>query len=197
VGEASELRSAFQLVEREGPDVVLMDLALPGASAIPATRDIVTRQPGTQVLLITATAAPTARELLGAVGSGARAVVSRSEPAQAICAAIRAVAAGEHRFPPGLESFASRADDASAADVLGVLSPRERQIVGLIVDGMSSRDVGRELSISLKTVETHRAHINKKLGCKSPAALNRFAARNGLLGEVPSASPAAPQVQAA
>jgi DNA-binding NarL/FixJ family response regulator len=172
--------------------VVLMDLALPGGAAIPATRDILSASATARVLWITAV--PTARDLLTAMASGARGLVTKHDGADDLCAAIREVADGRRRFPPDLETFAAPRPGAKNGplDVLGALSPRERQVVNLIVEGMSSRDVGRELCISLKTVETHRAHINKKLGCRSPAELVRFAARNGLLAEpTPTAEPSA------
>jgi DNA-binding NarL/FixJ family response regulator len=140
----------------------------------------VRNKPGIPVLLLTAS--PTARDLQTAVAAGARGLAVKGDSEESLCNAIREVGRGQRYFPAGMETFLPRAESGKV-DVLGSLSPRERQIVSLIVEGMSSRDVGKELCISIKTVETHRSHINKKLGCKSPAALIRFAARNGLLDE--------------
>jgi DNA-binding NarL/FixJ family response regulator len=174
-------RSGVQTADQEEPEVVLVDLTMSGGSALEATREIVRLKPTSKVLLLSV--APTARELQTAVAAGAQGLVNRSDSEESLCTAIREVGRGQRHFPVGLETFLPRAESRGQIDVLGALSPRERQIVTLIVEGMSSRDVGKQLCISIKTVETHRSHINKKLGCKSPAALIRFAARNGLLEE--------------
>jgi DNA-binding NarL/FixJ family response regulator len=191
-------RSGVEATQREQPDVVLVDLTLPAGSALEATRELVRLEPSSKVLLLSV--APTARELQSALAAGAHGLVPRTDSEESLCAAIRAVGQGQRHFPAALDSVLPRAESGGKTDVLAALSPRERQIVSLIVDGMSSRDVGKQLSISIKTVETHRSHINKKLGCKSPAALIRFAARNGLLEEprLPVAAPApmsAPEVR--
>jgi len=179
-GDAADARSGFQLIDREKPAVVVISLSLSGMNGIAAAREVKARAPGTRVLLI----APEAheREVVDALAAGADGFALSNEPVEALLAAIRAVAVGLRYLPPGLRGMTERSwRGTHTPDVLAALSRREREIIDLVIRGWRSTDIARELCISVKTVETHRSHINRKLRCSSTADLVRFAADNGLI----------------
>jgi DNA-binding NarL/FixJ family response regulator len=189
VGEAATARGAFIGIERTNPDVVLMDLALPGLDGAAATRDLRLRVPNAKVLVLTIH--DRLRDALDALAAGAYGFVLKTEPLSALLTAIRTVAAGGGYVTPSLAPIVSRrqADLSGAAeDVLAALSVREREVFHLVVAGVVGSDIARELCISRKTVETHVARIHRKLGCRRVADIVRFAAVHGLLRQ---ATPAA------
>jgi two-component system response regulator NreC len=177
VGEAPDARAALALLERKRPDIVVADVSLPAMSGIDFAREATRRCPETQVLVLTMHAKP---ELAtGAFEAGARGYALKTEPPTAIIEAIRAVARGELYLSPTLPRtvLSRRASD----DPLGPLTIRERAVFSLVVGGHSNESIARELSISVKTVQTHRAKINEKLGVHSTGELVRFAALRGLI----------------
>jgi DNA-binding NarL/FixJ family response regulator len=195
VGEADNARTGYTVVEQARPDVVVLDVILPGVDGVSATREILRRVPEARVLILSAsTHIDRFREALAA---GVLGYACKDQSADELVDAIRRVAAGERYFAPRLSLLATQAEQATPVgssnggnvaagpdrETLEALSPREREIFDLIVRGFSNEGIARELSISIKTVETHRAHINKKLEVHSTADLVRFAARRGLLGD--------------
>jgi two-component system response regulator NreC len=193
---APDARSGFVAVDREKPDLVVVAVSLPGMSGVAATQEIRRRQPETRVLLL----APWARErdFLEGVAAGAAGLALTTTPLETLLSALRAVGAGR-RFVPlelrGLVLEPALAAGAAHTDVLRSLSRREREVLDLIVKGTRSREIARELCVSIKTVETHRTHINQKLNCSSSADLVRFVAENGLLPAAPSMAAREPQVR--
>ncbi|HXU80144.1 MAG TPA: response regulator transcription factor [Polyangia bacterium] len=188
VGDAADARAGFAAVDTANPEVVIIDIALRGMNGIEATREIRRRSPRTQVLLVAAW--PRERDVLEGFAAGATGYALKTDPVEALRDAIRTVATGQRYLSPELRGSsveaASRAQASDGRrDVLHALSLREREVLGLVVKGCRSRDIARELCISIKTVETHRNHINRKLGCASAADLTRFAAENGLLRPSP------------
>jgi DNA-binding NarL/FixJ family response regulator len=191
VADAGDARTGFGAVDAEKPDVVVMDVALRGMSGIDATREVKRRAPKARVLLLAAW--PRERDVLDGLAAGADGFALKTDSIEVLLEAIRTVGAG-HRYltqeARGLNLPAPRGirehDDSDGRDVLHALSLREREVLGLVIKGLRSRDIARELCISIKTVETHRNHINRKLGCASAADLTRFAADNGLLRSAPS-----------
>jgi DNA-binding NarL/FixJ family response regulator len=190
VGDAEDARSGFAAVDAHKPDLVIMDVALRGMSGIDATREIKRRAPKARVLLLAAW--PRERDVLDGFAAGADGFALKTDRAETLRDVIRMVGAGHRYVAPevrGVDLDQPRsALEASGRDVLQVLSQREREVLDLVVKGCRSRDIARELCISIKTVETHRNHINRKLGCASAADLTRFAADNGLLRSAPVAA---------
>jgi DNA-binding NarL/FixJ family response regulator len=176
VGQAGTAHEAFALVEREHPDVILLDLSLPDATGLDVARELQRRVPRCKILVLTMHAD---RALIDeALGAGVTGYAVKSEPADAIARAIQVVSRRELYLP----SASSPPGHAVAPrdDGLATLSRREREIFELVVRGLSNEEVAQRLCISVKTVETHRARINRKCQVHSTAALVRIAARMGM-----------------
>jgi DNA-binding NarL/FixJ family response regulator len=187
VAEAGDARSGFAAVDSTDPDVVLIDVSLSGMDGIDATREVRRRATRSRVLLVATW--PRERDVLDGFAAGASGYALKTDPIDSLHEAIRTVATGRRYLAPGLRGWSQDATaggrDVGSRDVLKALSLREREVLSLVVKGRRSRDIAAELCISIKTVETHRNHINRKLGCTSAADLTRFAADNGLLRSVP------------
>lgn len=186
VGDAADARSGFTAVDRGKPDVVVIDLVLPGMDGISATREVRRRAPGARILVISGKRSE--RDVIGAFSAGALGFALKSEPVEALLEALRTVGRGDRYIAPDLRLDAvTHAVDAPAGpsvkrgDLLDALSGREREVMMLILRGFRNRDIARELCISVKTVDTHRTRINQKLGARGTADLIRFAAENDLL----------------
>jgi DNA-binding NarL/FixJ family response regulator len=185
-GEAPDARSGFARIDSQRPDLVVIDIALKGMSGISAIREVRVRAPEARMLLLAAW--PRERDALEGFAAGAHGFALKSEPAETLLYAIRTVAGGHSYVTPELRGWGADLLDGRRArpvedkiDVLGVLSPREREVLDLIIKGWRNRNIARELCISIKTVDTHRTRINRKLRCTNAADLIRFAADNGLL----------------
>ena len=184
VGEASTGREAFEMVDTLKPDVVTVDVTLPDGDGILATREILRRQPTTRVLMLTMHG--NHYYVSQALAAGARGYALKEQRPTEILAAVRTVAAGETYVAPQLPqdlalpaAAARRANEAFTP--LDTLSPRERDIFDLIVRGHTNSSMAETLQLSVKTIETHRAHINKKLRVHSTGELIRLAALHGLV----------------
>lgn len=155
IGEASDGEAAVALAERRRPDVVVMDIRMPGMDGLEATRQIHERLPGTNVLLFTAFGE---RSLLGrGLDAGARGYLLKEASNETLVRAIEKVAAGEGYVDPALmPTFLSR-------DSQDLLTPREREILQLLANGDSNADVAAKLFISQETVKSHVRHILAKL----------------------------------
>jgi two-component system response regulator NreC len=194
VGEASDARASFALIDAHQPDVVVMDVALPGMSGTSATRELSRRVPAARILLMAAW--PRERDVLEGLAAGASGFALKSEPAETLLYAIRMVGQGQGYLTPEARGMVAANPHAATrrkvpvvpGDVLGVLSAREREVLDLVVRGWANRDMARELCVSIKTIDTHRTRINRKLQCRSAADLIRFAADNGLLRRAPSSA---------
>jgi len=180
VGEAADAAAALELVADKRPHVVVVDVTLAASSGIDVTREIVKRSPESRVLVLTMHSRP---ELAAeAFAAGARGFALKSEQPAQIVEAVRAVADGETYLSPAIPR-AALDGNSSGLDPLVGLSPREREVFDLVVRGYSNDNISRELQISIKTVQTHRAKINHKLSVHSTGELVRFAALRGLLSE--------------
>jgi DNA-binding NarL/FixJ family response regulator len=185
VAEAASARQAYVEDARVGPDLAVIDIRLPGTDGIAATRELKRRDAKRKVVLLSAMADP--QLVIDALNAGADGYTLKSQPAVEILAALRAVVDGGQCLPAGVtpevieqsRKLARRGGDRS----LDLLSSREREIFRLLVRGQTNGKIAQELCISVKTVESHREHIFKKLGAHSIVELVRLAAREHLLGE--------------
>jgi DNA-binding NarL/FixJ family response regulator len=156
VGEAADGASAVSLTERRKPNVVLMDIRMPGMDGLEATREISERVPDSYVIVFTAYSD---RALLArGLESGAKGYLLKEAPHDTLLRAIERVAAGEGFVDPALMPSVLAAKDRE-----GLLTAREREILQLLADGMSNSDVAAKLFISQETVKSHVRHILSKL----------------------------------
>jgi DNA-binding NarL/FixJ family response regulator len=173
VGEASDGETAVALAERRRPDVVVMDIRMPGMDGLEATKEITDRLPETSVLLFTAFSE---RSLLGrGLESGARGYLLKEATNDTLVRAIEKVAGGEGYVDPALmPTFLSR-------DSQDLLTPREREILQLLADGMSNADVAQKLFISQETVKSHVRHILAKLEADTRTHAVAIAIRDSII----------------
>jgi DNA-binding NarL/FixJ family response regulator len=174
VGEAQTAHAALQLVEQSKPDVVLMDLALPGMDGIMATREILRRTPRARIVFLSAH--KEAHEVVNAMRAGAVGYVLKADPPQTLVDALDHAVRGARYVAPVLAGrvAAFKSTDATV-DALGVLSERERQVFHLAADCRPRREIARELRLALRTIDTLLGRINRKLGFRSRADLVRYA----------------------
>jgi two-component system response regulator NreC len=182
IGEAADGEEAVRLAVRRQPDVVVMDISMPGPDGIEATRALAEQAPGVRVLLLTVHEDPALlREALRAGAAGY--VIKRAVESELINA-IRAAAAGDLYVHPSMtRSLLEEKGPAPAnGGALALLTPREIEVLRLIAEGHTNTQIADLLCLSPRTVETHRANVRSKLSLDSRAELVRFATRHGLLG---------------
>ena len=186
VGEAANGREAVEAAERLRPDVVLMDMVMPGLNGIEATRQIVKRVPGCRVLILTAYVED--ERLLQALRVGAAGYVVKNSELDELLLAIQSVHRGNTYFSTSVS------EEIAVNEVLlqskqpepktgyDLLTNREREVLQLIAEGLSNQRIAAELVISVKTVEAHKAHIMAKLHARNRTDLIRYAIKRGLIG---------------
>jgi DNA-binding NarL/FixJ family response regulator len=180
VGEASTARSAFRIVDALGPDVVLMDIAMPGMDGVVATREILRRAPHIRVLVLSAH--EQMQDVKDALDAGALGYALKGDPPETLEKALASVASRVRYLSPRLRARVLSVErERPSADDLGVLSEREREIFRLAADCRTSPEIARQLCIARKTVDTHINRINHKLHLRDRAELVRLAARVGLV----------------
>jgi DNA-binding NarL/FixJ family response regulator len=177
VGEAATAAQAVSKARALQPDLVLLDLLLPGTSGHEAIPELAKVSPRSRVLVVSSQAAPSS--VRQALSAGAAGYVPKRASDQELVAAIRQVAAGEGYVDPDLGAKLVVPDRLAA---LEPLSERERDILQLLALGYTNQEIGRKRFISVRTVDTHRGHIMRKLGLETRAELVLFALANGLLG---------------
>jgi two-component system response regulator NreC len=176
--DATTADAAYDAADQNHPEVTVMDLFLPGSDGAAATRELMRKHPEHKVLILSVSSRE--EHVLRALDAGASGYALKTEPIPNVIQAIRAVLRGERYLSPGIDAV--RLEELrKAKDPLGLLSVREREIFDQLVQGRSNADVAKDLFISVKTVETHRAAINRKLSVHSGAELMRFAAMRGLI----------------
>jgi DNA-binding NarL/FixJ family response regulator len=173
VGEAGDGAAAVELAKRLKPAVVLMDCSLPGMNGLVAAGRIAKAHPETKVLMLSMHSEHT--RVRQAAGVGARGYILKNAVDMELVSAIRRVAAGELVFDP--ETLGPPASKAQQANTL---SPRELEVLQLIVDGKSSREIAVHLDLSTNTIAAHRANIMQALRLNNTAELVAYAIRNGL-----------------
>jgi DNA-binding NarL/FixJ family response regulator len=177
VGEAATAAQAVSKARALQSDLILLDLLLPGTSGHEAIPELTKVSPRSRVLVVSSQAAPSS--VRQALSAGAAGYVPKRASDQELVAAIRQVAAGERYVDPDLGAKLVVPDRSAA---LEPLSERERDILQLLALGYTNQEIARKRYISVRTVDTHRAHIMRKLGLETRAELVLFALANGLLG---------------
>jgi two-component system response regulator NreC len=176
VGEASDIASARATVAEKRPSVLVLDVNLPDGLAVDAVPELRELSPETAIVLLTMERDLTlARRALDA---GAGGYLFKDSAHLELIKAIRAAAAGERHLGPRV---AAGLKDEGADEEKPVLSPRETDVLRLMALGHTNREIGEQLSLSVRTVETHRAHIQQKLGLSSRPELTRYALAHGLI----------------
>ena len=174
IGEAGDGETALGLVERRKPDVIIMDVRMPGMDGLEATKMIMSQVPDASVLIFTAFSE---RSLLArGIESGAKGYILKEAPHETLLKAIDKLAAGEGYIDPALmPAFLSGKEGTE------MLTPRERQILQLLADGMSNADVARQLFISQETVKSHVRHILTKLEADTRTHAVAIALRDAMI----------------
>jgi two-component system nitrate/nitrite response regulator NarL len=175
IGVLNNGRAVVDQLEELNPDVILMDLNMPEMGGLTATEMVIERRPGTRVLVLTMHDSP--EYISSALAHGAMGYVLKDVPTEEIKLAIDAVMRGEKYLCTGAAgSLEPKANDAREA-----LTSREQTVLLQLAQGDSNKDVAIELEISVRTVETHRKNIKRKLGISSTAGLTRYAMEHGVL----------------
>ncbi len=176
VGEAGNGQDAVGLVARLRPDVVLMDLRMPGCDGVEATARLAAAHPGVRVLVLTTYDSET--DVLRAVEAGASGYLLKDAPAHELRRAVRATAAGETVLAPAVAAHLAR---HSRRRPLEALTARELEVLELVARGATNRDVGRALHVSEATVKSHLLHAFTKLGVNDRTAAVTTALERGLI----------------
>jgi two-component system response regulator NreC len=179
VGEASNGREAVELAEKLQPDVIVMDVAMPELNGIEATRRIITAAPRARVLALSMHKDSVyVREILRA---GACGYLLKDAIDNDLLSAVRAVARGEGYLSSAVSDAVLSDYRKHVRDPLDMLSSREREVLQMIAEGKTNKDIANRLNLSVYTVDAHRGKIMEKLNLHSTGELVRFAVRNGLI----------------
>ena len=180
VAEAGNAREAVFEVRAHKPDVVLLDVVMPGESGIDAVPKLLLEAPGVKILVLSMQDDP--QYVREAFAAGAKGYVLKEAADAEVVDAIRQVAAGGSYVHPTLGARMVAADAAArAAAEADPLSDREREVLRLLALGHTNQEIAKQLFISVRTAETHRAHIMRKLGLETRAELVRYALEHGQL----------------
>ena len=180
VGEASSGSEAVELAEELHPDIVIMDISMPGQNGIESTREIATKG-GSKVLMLTV---HTERQVIAsAVTAGAAGYLLKDSLDNELVTAVRTIHQGGSVFSADVTKVLAnlQPDEARGRRGLEALTPREKEVFYLLAEGKSSSDVAATLFVSPKTIHTHRQHIMDKLGLRTIGELIRYAIREGLV----------------
>jgi DNA-binding NarL/FixJ family response regulator len=186
VGEAGDGDEAMRLARRLGPDVVLMDIRMPGTDGLAATRSIVGDDRLSNVRIVMLTTFELDEYVFEAIRSGASGfLVKDTEPVE-LLRAVRAVASGDALLSPGVTrrligAFASQTREPPASPALDLLTEREREVMGLVAEGLSNDEIAERLFVSPMTAKTHVSRAMTKLAARDRAQLVVFAYESGLV----------------
>lgn len=182
VGEAENGREALALIPTLTPDVVLMDISMPGLNGIEATRQINQGFPQVKIIILSMHA--NEEYVFQVLRAGAVGYVLKQSDSLEVLAAIRAAQSGGSFLSPPIsraviDGYMHRAEARYAADEAEVLTSREREVLQLLAEGLSNREIAAQLSISVKTVESHRSNMMSKLNLSNKTELVKYALRKG------------------
>jgi len=179
VGEAGNGREAVESAEALKPDIVVMDVAMPELNGIEATRRLATSLPHTRVVALSMHKDSVyVREILRA---GARGYLLKDSPAGDLVSAVRAVASGQSYLSPGVSNAVLDDYRRHVTNPIDLLTTREREVLQMIAEGKTNKEIAGVLNLSVYTVDAHRGRIMEKLNLHSINELVRFAVRNGLI----------------
>jgi two-component system response regulator NreC len=184
VAEANDGREAVQLVTAHRPDVAVLDIGMPQLNGIEATRQIQAAEPEVQVVILSMHSDE--GYVLRALKAGARAYILKNSAESDLIRAIRTVKEGKSFFSPAiskmlLADYVRQVQEKSVEDSYDLLTPREREVLQLLAEGKSNKDVAAILNLSLHTAETHRGNILQKLNLHGTPELILYAVRKGII----------------
>lgn len=179
-GEASSYTELWEVIERDAPDVVLLDLRMPGGVGLDAVKRLRRLHPSVKVLVLSSF--PEEAFMLRMIAAGAAGYLQKDGPAERIANAIRTVAAGDmYVSETGARTLARAARPGAARLDSTSLSDREFEVMRLLGAGVSNNEIADRLSISIKTVSTYRTRLMEKMGFTTTADIIRYAVENGLI----------------
>ena len=182
VGEAENGRMAVKLAQQLNPNVVIMDIAMPDLNGIEATRQIIARCPG--VKIITLSMNSDKRYVTGVLNAGASGYLTKSCSFEELVGAIRVVAANKKYLSPDISGIVIEESlvrsSTAKSKVPSILTMREREVLQLLAEGKTVKQIASQLYLSIKTVHTHRKQIMEKLDIHSIAGLTKYAIREGI-----------------
>ena len=184
VGEAGDGLQVAGLVERLKPDVLVVDLMMPGLNGLEVTRQVMQRTPDTHIVILSMHSHEA--YVLEALRNGASAYVLKGSSAQDLVQAVHAAAAGQRYLSPPLseqaiEAYLQLKTEQAVADPYDTLTTREREVLQLAAHGYHNTELSERLSISPRTAENHRANLMRKLDLHTQTDLIRFALRRGII----------------
>jgi DNA-binding NarL/FixJ family response regulator len=179
VGAAGNARNGLAVIQARSPDLVILDVVMRGMNGISLARELARLRAKPRILILTAVDQPAF--VLDALAAGVTSYALKADGADALLLAVERTSRGERYLAPTIAQYGDSAREQAPADgLIAALSRRERDVFDLAASGYSNEEISRELFISVKTVETHRAHINRKLHVHSTAQLIRLATLHGL-----------------
>ena len=179
VGEAADGRDALRVVETAKPDVAVLDLSMPLLNGLDVARQLVAQERGSRASLITMHAED--RYVLDALRAGVRGYVLKKQAAADLVRAIREVAEGRVYLSPGVGAAVADAIRTGGPAPDERLTPREREVLQLVAEGKTTKEIAAILGVSVKTADAHRTHLMQKLDIHDIAGLTRCALRLGLI----------------
>jgi DNA-binding NarL/FixJ family response regulator len=184
VGEANDGREAVALAKSLRPDVAVIDITMPNLNGIEASLQITESHPEIGVIILSMH--PDETYVLRALKAGVKGYLLKDSAESDLIQAVRAVGGGKSFFSPAvskllLDDYVRKLKRSGAEDVYDLLTPREREILQLVAEGKSNKDVANLLNLSVYTVETHRSNVMEKLNLKGLAELTLYAVRKGLI----------------
>jgi len=182
IGEATDGREALEITNKLSPDLILMDVTMPNLNGIEATRKIKSKNPDIEIIALSLHS--DRRYVLGMIDAGASGYLLKECAFKELVRAINTVMAKKKYLSPGIsdiliEEYVKKTTQDKPT-IYSKLTPREIEILQLVAEGKNTKEISNRLFISIKTVETHRRHIKKKLKVNSVAELTKIAIREGL-----------------
>jgi two-component system response regulator NreC len=184
VGEAADGKEAIQLAESLTPDVAVLDVAMPNLNGIESARQITAASPHTAVVMLSMHSDES--YVLRALNAGARGYLLKDSPEEDLIAAIKAVSHGKAYFSPAIsrvlvDDYVRQMRKRNVEDSYELLTAREREILQLLAEGKSNKDLAARLNLSVYTVETHRSNLMEKLNLHGIPELILYAVRKGII----------------
>lgn len=180
VGSAGSGEQALDMAEQTSPDVVLMDLSMPGMDGVETTKRLRTAAPATRVVVLTSFSER--ERILAALHAGAVGYLLKDAEPEEILRGVRAAAAGEAPFSARAATVFLPGGGAGSQPAEATLSPREREVLALVATGLPNKQIGRQLDISEKTVKTHLTSVFSAIGVTDRTSAALWAQREGLAG---------------